>query len=155
MKLQKIALVFAFAFGQNMVIAHDAHQAPQPVGAVVKSSCHCGPTEHWLYKVCIKNYMAQYPDAGFTINFDTEGLSENLVQAIELFAADLQFLDADGNLIVPTISAKGNLLLPMSKNADYKLVKAILHDVDTTTILSAQELYQVWTALLQVMKSAQ
>ena len=136
-------------------LAQDLQAIAEQVVTVAKTPCACGPAEHWFYKVCVKNYVAQYPDAGFIVSYDSEGLSDNLVQAIEMLAADMQFVDSDNNVIVPTVSAKGNLLLPMSKNVAYKLAKSILHKVDTTTTLSAQELYAVWIQQLQAMKTAQ
>ena len=154
MKLQKITLMMFLASFQ-LFLAQDSQPEAQPVAAVGKVACACGPTEHWLYKVCVQNYMLQFPDAGLQVNYDSEGLSENIVQAIAMIAADLQFVDADGQLLVPTLSAKGNLLVPMSKNADFKLIKSILHEVDVTTTLSAQELYEAWTLQLQAMKTAQ
>lgn len=156
MKLQKKTMVLALLLSAQLSFAHqEIQQTTESAVAIVKTACHCGPAEHWLYKVCVKNYMAQFSDAGFVVSNDSENLPANIVEAIELLAADIQFIDVDGNLIVPTISAKGNLLLPMSKNADYKLAKAIMHELDTTTTLSAQELYAQWLAQLQVMKSAQ
>jgi hypothetical protein len=158
MKLQKRIMVFAVLLSAQLSFAHQEVQqtTEQPAAvATVKAACHCGPAEHWLYKVCVQNYMMQFPDAGFVVSNDSEGLSENVAQAIILFAAEFLFVDGDGKMIVPTVSAKGNLLLPMSKNADYKVAKAIMHELDTTTTLSAQELYAQWSAQLQSIKSAQ
>lgn len=155
MKLQKIIFVIMLSLNSLSSLAQDLQAIAEQVVTVVKTPCACGPTEHWFYKVCVKNYVAQYPDAGFIVSDDSEGLSDNLVQAIEMLAADIQFVDSDNNVIVPTVSAKGNLLLPMSKNVAYKLAKAILHQVDTTTTLSAQELYVVWIQQLQAMKAVQ
>ena len=151
MKLQKLVLSVILASSQ-FVVADDLQQQA-PMAQVVK--CACGPAEHWLYKVCVQNYMTQCPQAGLNVNHDSEGLPENIVQAIAMIAADLAFVDDAGNLFEPTVSAKGNLLLPMSKNSDYKLVKAIMHEVDVTTTLSAQKLYALWNAQLQSMKTAQ
>ena len=136
--------------------AHDASSnVVNPIVTEIAQTCSCGPAEHFLLKCCIKNYKQQFPDVALPENNHTEGLSENIVQAIAMIAADLQFVDADGQLLVPTLSAKGNLLVPMSKNADFKLIKSILHEVDVTTTLSAQELYEAWTLQLQAMKTAQ
>lgn len=155
MKLQKIIFVMMLTLNSLSSLAQDLQAIAEQVVTVAKTPCACGPAEHWFYKVCVKNYVAQYPDAGFIVSDDSEGLSDNLVQAIEMLAADMQFVDSDNNVIVPTVSAKGNLLLPMSKNVAYKLAKSILHKVDTTTTLSAQELYAVWIQQLQAMKTAQ
>lgn len=116
--------------------------------------CACGPTEHWFHKSCVKNYNKQFVDAGLPENNDTEGLSVNVLRAIEMLAQDIAFVAQDGTAIVPTLNAQGNLLLPMFKNADYVACKEILRKVDVTTTLSAEELYQQWSAALQNMKSA-
>ncbi len=138
------------------VWAHEQEQAP--VVATMPSAvspCHCVPTEHWFHKTCVKNYNKQFPQADLPENNDTEGLPANVLQAIEMLASDIAFVAQDGTAIIPVLNAKGKLILPMSKNADYVLCKTILHNVDVTTTLTAQELYEQWTQALYVARSAQ
>jgi len=116
-------------------------------------ACACGPTEHWFHKACIKNYNKQFPYAGLSENYDTEGLSANILEAIEMLAQDITFVAQDGTAIVPELNAKDKLVLKLSKNQNYVLCKEILKQVDVQITLSAQELYQQWSELLQSMKS--
>jgi hypothetical protein len=118
-------------------------------------ACACGPTEHWFHKACVKNYNKHFPQAGLPENFDTEGLSANVLQAIEMLAQDISFIAQDGTAIVPELNAKGKLILKMLNNPDYVLCKQILKLVDLQTTLTAQELYQQWSDSLHAMKSAQ
>ncbi|MDP3788457.1 MAG: hypothetical protein Q8Q60_04060 [Candidatus Chromulinivorax sp.] len=139
-----------FVFASQIRKATSVHVVAQPV-----HKCWCGPTEHWFHKTCVKNYNKQFPQAGLSEDNDTESLPINILQAIEMLANDMVFVMQDGTPIIPQLHANGNLLLPMFKNVDYVLCKKILHDVDVTTILTAQELYEQWVAMLQVMQSAQ
>lgn len=136
-----------------VVLITQDHQNVVEVQQVKK--CSCGPTEHWFYKACVKNYNKQFIDACLPENNDTEGLATNVLQAIELLAADMLFVDENGTLIIPALNAKGNLMLSMSKNNDYMLCKQILRDVDISTTLTAQELYYQWSQALKLMKSTQ
>lgn len=137
-----------------IVAIDDVNQAPV-VAAPIVNNCVCVATEHWFYKSCVKLYNKQFPGTDLPENNNTEDLPENVLQAIEMLAADMLFVDAHGNAIVPQLSARGNLLLPMSKNSDYKLCKEILHHVDVTTTLTAQELYAQCKVALHAMKSSQ
>ncbi|MBV8660955.1 MAG: hypothetical protein JO129_02320 [Candidatus Dependentiae bacterium] len=132
----------------------DAHQVQTLIAPVV-NNCVCVPTEHWFYKSCVKLYNKQFVGADLPENNNTEDLPVNVLQAIEMLAADILFIDANGNVIVPELSARGNLILPMSRNVDYKLCKNILHNVDVSTTLTAEELYAQWKIELNSMKSAQ
>jgi len=118
-------------------------------------ACACGPTEHWFHKACVKNYNKQFPQAGLPENFDTEGLSANILQAIEMLAQDMSFVAQDGTAIVPELNAKGKLILKLSNNQNYALCKQILKQVDLQTTLTAEQLYQQWSDALVAMKSAQ
>lgn len=118
-------------------------------------TCSCGPTEHWFKKSCVNNYIAQYPNCGLLPKDDTEGLPSNIVEAINLLAADILFVDQDGSLITPHLNAKGKLIISFGKNQDFKLCQNIMHHVDVTTTLTAQELYAQWKQALQVAKAAQ
>ncbi len=139
----------------NVTSSISLSSTQQTVVTPTVHKCACGPTEHWFHKSCVKNYNKQFPDAGLLENNDTEGLTENLVKAIEMLASDIDFVAQDGTVIVPVLNAHGKLLLPMFKNLDYKLCKDILRNVDVQTTLTAQELYQQWSAQLKDMKSAQ
>lgn len=147
--------------------SHDHHnqstevsqQTSAPVDAAVAAphvhACACGPVEHWFQKSCVNNYIAQFPNCGLLPKDDTEGLAKNIVDAINLLAADILFVAQDGTPIIPVINAKGKLALPVSKNPDVKLCKQILRKVDVTTTLTAQELYEQWKQALQAAKAAQ
>ena len=114
--------------------------------------CECGPTEHWFYKACVKNYNKQFPEAKLEEDFDTEGLSENILQAIDRFSIDIQFVDENNIPLELELNTKGNSYLPLFKNPDFKLYKQVLKTVDETTTLSAQELYQQWSIQLNELK---
>jgi len=133
----------------NAPVVNSSDVVVQPV-----KKCACGPTEHWFYKTTVKKYIAEHSDSGLLENNDTEGLSEEIVTAINMLASDLQFVDDNGAAIAPEMNAKGKLFLPLRKNSDYKLCKEILRDVDVTTTLTAQELYQQWSEALIAMKSS-
>ena len=128
--------------------------AVETVVAPVAHKCECGPTEHWFFKACVQNYIAQFPLAGLIANNDTEGLSENLVQAINMLAKNIAYVDQDGKAITPELNLKGGLFLPMIKSLDFRLCKEILRNVDVATTLTAQELYQQWSDQLKTMKFA-
>ena len=130
-------------------IITDAVVAPQA------HKCVCGPMEHWFFKSCVNAYIAQFPGCGLLENNDSEGLSENILQAMAMFVNDIKFVDKDGMPIIPELNAKGKLSLSMSKNPYFKLCKEILSHVEMTTTLTAEELYQQWTEALESMKSAQ
>ena len=117
-------------------------------------TCACGPMEHWFFKSCVNKYIAQFAHCGLTENNDSEGLPENILQAMKMLVNDIVFMTQDGMPIVPELNAKGKLALPMSKNSDFKLYKEILAQVDVTTTLPAEELYKQWTAAFHAMKSA-
>jgi len=123
-------------------------QVIQPV-----RKCACGPAEHWFYKCCVKRYVEQFPSAGLVVNNDTEGLAENVVRAIEMLAMHMNFVKQDGTALTPELNAKGNLYLPMLKNAEYVLCKDILRHADMTSTLSSDILCQQWLEQLQLMKS--
>jgi hypothetical protein len=150
-----VGLVFAKDQLQNMVTGAPLHSTVDIVATPPVHVCHCVPTEHLLLKFCVKNYNKQFPQAGVPENNDTEGLPENVLQAIKMLANDILFVAQDGIAIVPTLNIHGNLFLPMFKVSDFKLCKEILHNVDVTTTLSAEELYQQWSDALKDMKSAQ
>lgn len=114
--------------------------------------CSCGPVEHVFYKLCVKRYNKLFPMACLLENNDLEGLSENIVKAIEMFVESMTFLDNNNNQICPELNAKGNLYLPLIKNSDYVLSKKILSQVDLAIDLSAEELCQRWLAQLHDMK---
>jgi hypothetical protein len=158
MKLQKKIMVLTVLLIAQLSFAHqENHQATEESVTVVTTkahACHCRPTEHWLYKVCVQNYMVQFPNAGLKVSQDSEELPANIVQAIAMLAANLNFFDGNGDLILPKIKAE-KVTLPMAKNPTYKLCKMILHDVDTTTTLSAQELYESWLVQLHDMQVSQ
>ena len=102
--------------------AHDASSnVVNPIVTEIAQTCSCGPAEHFLLKCCIKNYKQQFPDVALPENNHTEGLSENIVQAIILLAQKISFVNKKGNLIVPKLSDKGKLYLPMMKNKEYSL----------------------------------
>lgn len=141
-------LVSCVILSTMFAIAHESHQQNIQDSSVQVSSCACKPIEHWFYKVCVQNYMNEFPEAGLKVSYDTEGLPENVVQAIEILAANINFLDNKGELIVPTISAKGNIVLSMGKNILYKKYKLFLHTVNLESNLSGQELYEEWMSQL-------
>lgn len=152
MNFNTIILSLAFISCMNVTFATvDSDKENQVISSVKK--CECGPTEHCFFKACVKRYNKQFAGAGLLENNDTEGLSENILKAIELFAQDLLFVDGNGIRITPEFNAKGNLFLPMIKNPDFILCKQILRNVDVSTTLTAQELYQQWSEQLKLMKS--
>lgn len=153
----KIVSLLVVAHSTAVVVADNQQELSQAPVAVTlpASACHCGPTEHWFYKACVKNYNKQFSDACLPENYDTEGLPANILQAIEMLALDMQFVAQDGTAIVPTLSAKGNVILSMSKNPDYVICKQILHNLDTTTTLPAEQLYQAWVVMLHAAKIGQ
>lgn len=150
----KILPLFLVFSAVTSVWAHEKQEESVTMPAAVKQAhaCHCGPIEHWFHKVCVQRYIAQFPECGLQANYDTEGVAENIIEAINLFAADIIFVAQDGSAIIPELNAKGKLILPLGKNPDVKLCKQILRKVDATTDLPAQVLYQEWTQLLQAMK---
>ncbi len=154
MKLYPIMLAVAMVFGLKLS-AHSHHSAEHTVITEKKHSCSCNIAEHWLYKAAVQKYMQQYADVQLQANTDTQGLSDNLVQAINMLVQDITFIDCDGNLIVPVVNAKGNFILPMNKNAYYKLCKTLVHKIDLDTVLSAQELYDIWVMQLQILQALQ
>ena len=102
--------------------------------------CACGPTEHWLYKSSVANYMTKYPDAGLLVNNDTEDLPEKVVKAIDMIAYGIKFID-NNVVIVPKQNAKGRFYLPLSEDADYKRSKEYVKNICIATPLTAQEIY--------------
>lgn len=148
--LSVIGIASAIDENNNMSVTNSLDVVVQPI-----KKCACGPTEHWFYKSIVKKYIAEHSDSGLLENNDTEGLSENIVEAINLLACDIQFVDDSGVSIVPELNAKGKLFLPLSRNSDYKLCKEILRNVDVATTLTVQELYQQWSKALITMKSSQ
>ena len=164
MKIYKIffSLVLAAFMNVPVLIAHVHNQevlVSVDTGAIVATTvahtCSCGAAEHVFLKSCIKLYNKQFPDLALPENNDTEGLSENILQAIDMLAQQISFVTKKGKLIVPKLNDGGCRYLPMIKNPDYKLCKAILHDVDLATTLSAQELYAQWMIQLSELKIAQ
>lgn len=153
MKFKVCAVILFLGAYAGIVVAQSETSTTQAPVAV-NASCVCGPTEHWFFKACVKNYNKMF-DAGLTENYDAEGLSENLQQAIEMLAAQMQFITADGQPLIPAINAQGKLHLPMGKNPDFMLCKKILRQVDVTTTLSAQELFDSWMQQLVTLKSAE
>jgi len=121
----------------------------------ITHKCECGPTEHWFYKSCVKNYNKKFPHAKLKEDNDTEGLSENILQAIELFAQDIQFVDDNGLPLQLERNTEENLYLPLFKNPEFKLYRQILRPVDTTTTLPAQELYRQWSMQLQSIQKTE
>ena len=164
-KVLNILLISAFAIAHS----HNQDQAQQEIAATIieisstvepviapqAHKCACGPMEHWFLKSCVNKYIAQFSGCGLLENNDSEGLSENILQAIAMLVNDIEFVDKDGMPIIPELNAKGKLSLSMGKNKDFKLCKEILSHVDMTTTLTAKELYQQWTEALESMKSAQ
>ncbi len=155
-------IILSMLFFSLTFVAHDSAQSRTEAESSVTAhttptshvhACACGPIEHWFHKACVKNYNKQFSEAGLSENYDTEGLSVNLLEAIEMLAEDITFIAQDGTVMVPELNAKGKLILKMSKNEDYILCKQILKQVDTQTTLSAEELYQQWSNALQSMKS--
>ncbi len=146
--------VFIFAQAQQNNLTTPSNLTIEVVAPQVHA-CACGPTEHWFHKACVKNYNKQFPQAGLAENFDTEGLSVNILQAIEMLAQDINFIAQDGTTIVPELNAKGKLILKLSNNQNYVLCKQILKSVDLKTTLTADELYQQWSIALVAMKFAQ
>jgi len=158
-KLLNVLLLSFSIFAQDPAQTTQATEIEQSVTTEVAAphvhTCSCGPTEHWFHKACVKNYNKLFPLVGLPENFDTEGLSTNILQAIEMLAQDICFVAQDGMAIVPELNAKGKLVLKMGKNQDYVLCKEILKQVDVQSTLTAQELYQEWSDILRDMKSAQ
>jgi len=124
----------------------------QVVKSVASHQCSCRPVEHWLYKSCVKKYNKMY-DAQLEENYDTEGLSFPVLQAIQMLADGIDFIDEQGVLIVPERNKKGKLFLPMSRHKDYVICKEILHATDEHAALSTDEFYQDWFKQLQSKKS--
>ena len=147
--------VFAQDPAQTTQATQVEHNVTTEVVAPHVHTCSCGPTEHWFHKACVKNYNKLFSQVGLSENFDTEGLSANILQAIEMLAQDMSFVAQDGMAIVPELNANGKLVLKMAKNQDYVLCKQILKQVDLQTTFTAQELYQQWSDTLRNMKSAQ
>ncbi|MBP6869830.1 hypothetical protein KBC04_03035 [Candidatus Babeliales bacterium] len=155
MKLNSMVLSLLLV-GSLLVVAHDHHEVAEKVQQIVQvTKCSCGPVEHVFYKICVKNYNKLFVDAGLFENNDYEGLSENIVSAIEMLAQTINFVKKNGNVIVPKLNKHGKLYLPLTKNPDYVLCKEILGQVDLSTTLSAEELFQAWLERLEAMKSAQ
>ena len=155
MKFNKTIISFLLVIGivlTGFAIITISNSTTESTAQAAVTKCECGPTEHWFYKSCVKNYNKQFPDAKLEEDFDTEGLSENILQAIELFAADVQFVDENNIALELELNKKGNLYLPLFKNPDFKLCKQVLRNVDVTTTLSAQDLYQQWTVQLNTLK---
>jgi len=67
----------------------------------------------------------------------------------------VSFVKKNGNPIVPKLNKNGKLFLPLTKNSDYVLCKEILSQVDLSTTLSAEELFQTWLEQLEAMKKVQ
>ena len=158
MKLQKKLSLIAILSISQLFFADDHQQNLEESVTVVTKvthTCSCGPAEHFFLKSCIKLYNKQFPDLALPEYNDTEGLSENVLQAIEMLAQQISFVTKKGNLIVPKLNDAGSRYLPMIQNPDYKLCKMILHEVDITTTLSAQELYEQWMIQLDEMKASQ
>lgn len=131
------------------------HNHQEVVTSVITQQAHkcvCGPAEHWLYKSCVKLYNQRFPQANLIENNNSENLPENVIQAIEFLVLDMNFLDAQGNIIAPEVNVRGAIILPMSKSQDYVLCKKILHEFDINTNLSAEELYSIWYDALCSMK---
>lgn len=158
MKSQKKVFFTAILFTFQLFFAHD-HVQPVEESATavvtVAHACSCGPAEHWFLKCCIKLYNKQFPDLALPEYNNTEGLSDNILQAIEMLALHISFVTKKGDLIVPKLNDAGSRYLPMIQNPDYKLCKAILHQVDIESTLTAQELYEQWMIQLDAMKAAQ
>ena len=112
--LNKLLLSFSI-FAQDPAQTTQATEIEQSVTTEVAAphvhTCSCGPTEHWFHKACVKNYNKLFPLVGLPENFDTEGLSTNILQAIEMLAQDICFVAQDGMAIVPELNAKGKLVL--------------------------------------------
>jgi len=107
----------------------------------------------WLYRCTVKRYIQLYPESGLVMQESAVILPEQIMLAIDLLAQDIEFIDVQGNLIVPELSVKGNMVLPMSsKNIDYKAYKEIIDHVDRQTTLTAQELYLLWKDQLEMLK---
>ena len=156
MKLNVIVAGLLLFNGMNFVVAHEGHDhAVDSIVASPVKQCSCGPIDHVLSKICVKIYNQQFPQANLPENNDTEGISANIVEAMNLFLADLTFIDIDGNIIAPEMNAKGKLHLKMGKVIGFKLYKKIITAVDLNSTLTAQELYEQWTEALALVKSAQ
>ena len=154
MKFNKVNLIFLLSGIALTGIAFVAisRNSTETVVQTPAHKCECGPTEHWFYKSCVKNYNKQFPDAHLEENNDTEGLSENVLQAIEMFALDIQFVDENNSPIQLELNKQGNLFLPLFKNPKFMLGKKVLRNVDVSTTLPAQNLYKQWTTQLNDLK---
>ena len=151
MKLHKITVYLLLVCGITLAgIAFVAlsKNKDEFTAQIPAKKCECGPAEHWYQKSCIKNYNKQFPDAQLPENNDTEGLLENIVQAIDMLATNIKFIDENGLPLQLELNKKGILHLPLSKNPDFKLFKQILRNVDLATTLTAQDLYEHWNTQL-------
>ena len=145
MKKLNVLLIVLCLLQGNVFFAHqhDVQLDVQKNSTEVKK-CACGQVIHVFYNCCVKRYNQEFPDAQLLEKNETQGLSDNVIQALEMLAETVGFCDDHGNLIVPEISAKGNRVIMLSRNSYYKACKALLHDFNERTTLSAQELFQLW-----------
>jgi len=151
MKLNKTTLIFLLVSSITLIGIAIVTTYNNNIKSTVKK-CECGPTEHWFYKSCVKNYNKQFSDTNLQEDNDTEGLPENVLQAIELFASDIQFIDENSLPLKLELNKMGNMYLPLFKNPNFKLYKQVLRNVDVTTSLTAQELYRQWIIQFNILK---
>jgi len=151
MKLNKTTLIFLLVSSITLIGIAIVTTYNNNIKSTVKK-CECGPTEHWFYKSCVKNYNKQFSDTNLQEDNDTEGLPENVLQAIELFASDIQFIDENSLPLKLELNKMGNMYLPLFKNPNFKLYKQVLRNVDVTTTLTAQELYHQWIIQFNILK---
>lgn len=150
MKLQK--LVFSVLLLGSIVGAQDQQQVEIVKNSKQVKKCACGPTEHWFYACCVTLYNQAHPEAQLIENDDTQGLSQNIINAITMLAKTVVFVDDQGILILPELTAKGNRVIFLSRNAYYKACKALLHELDESTTDAAEDLYDQWMVQLQPLR---
>jgi hypothetical protein len=111
--------------------------------------CACGPIEHLLGKVIVRKYFAKNPHSGLDVDYNDEGVSANLVEAIKKFGEKIKLVDKDGNYITPQDfkdpQGRTTKILPRYLCTEYKIKSEILSAVDPKTQADSATLLKQWS----------
>jgi len=119
----------------------------------VKKSCECGPIEHVLVKKAVAWYAINNPGSGLIINEDTEGLTPNVVQALERLVQDYTFNNAENTPIQPIFfKDTTKKVLPLYKSPECSLIRSVIAQTNKHQMSrSPEELYTLWKNKVDIL----